>query len=211
MRRLPVYILVDISGSMRGEPIEAVKLGMNSLVDTLRQDPYALETAYLSIIAFNNEIHPVLPLTELYKVQLVDVKAELGTYIGKVLRYLSDKIEEEIVTNTPEKKGDWRPIVFIMTDGRSGDSVEKAMKSIDKKKLGMVVACATGKEPNLQALHCITDNVIQLNGLDRESIGAFFKWISQSVSSSSMRVTDSNQEMQTMEELPPLPAVIQLV
>lgn len=45
MRRLPVYLLLDTSGSMYGEPIEAVKNGVQVLVSTLRQDPYALETA----------------------------------------------------------------------------------------------------------------------------------------------------------------------
>ena len=53
MRRLPVYLLLDTSGSMHGEPIEAVKNGMQILLSTLRQDPYALETAYLSLIAFD--------------------------------------------------------------------------------------------------------------------------------------------------------------
>ena len=54
MRRLPVYLLLDCSGSMYGEPIEAVKNGVQVLVSTLRQDPYALETAYLSIITFDS-------------------------------------------------------------------------------------------------------------------------------------------------------------
>ena len=50
MRRLPVYLLLDTSGSMYGEPIEAVKNGVQTLISTLRSDPYALETAYISII-----------------------------------------------------------------------------------------------------------------------------------------------------------------
>ena len=52
MRRLPVYLLLDTSGSMSGEPIEAVKSGVQILISTLRQDPYALETAYLSVLGF---------------------------------------------------------------------------------------------------------------------------------------------------------------
>lgn len=35
MRRLPVYLLLDTSGSMSGEPIEAVKNGVQILVSTL--------------------------------------------------------------------------------------------------------------------------------------------------------------------------------
>lgn len=43
MRRLPVYLLLDTSGSMHGEPIEAVKNGVQTLLTTLKQDPYALK------------------------------------------------------------------------------------------------------------------------------------------------------------------------
>ena len=65
MRRLPVYLLLDTSGSMYGEPIEAVKNGVQTLISTLRGDPYALETAYISIITFNSTAQQVTPLTEL--------------------------------------------------------------------------------------------------------------------------------------------------
>ena len=45
MRRLPVYLVIDTSGSMYGESIESVKNGIDLLVSSLRQDPHALETA----------------------------------------------------------------------------------------------------------------------------------------------------------------------
>lgn len=64
MRKLPIYLLLDTSGSMHGEPIEAVKNGVEMLVSTLRNDPYALETAYLSVITFNTNAQQLVPLTE---------------------------------------------------------------------------------------------------------------------------------------------------
>ena len=63
-RRLPVYLLLDCSGSMTGEPIEAVKQGMKALLMELRSDPQALETAYLSVITFASNAVQVCPLTE---------------------------------------------------------------------------------------------------------------------------------------------------
>ena len=48
IRRLPVYLLLDCSGSMSGEPIEAVKQGIKALLTELKGDPQALETACLS-------------------------------------------------------------------------------------------------------------------------------------------------------------------
>lgn len=52
-RRLPVYLLLDTSASMIGEPIEAVKTGLQTLLSVLRQDSYALETVHLSLITFD--------------------------------------------------------------------------------------------------------------------------------------------------------------
>ena len=52
MRRLPIYFLVDVSESMVGTPVEQVQEGMRAIIQDLRVDPYALETVFVSIIAF---------------------------------------------------------------------------------------------------------------------------------------------------------------
>jgi uncharacterized protein YegL len=53
LRRLPVYLLLDTSGSMRGEPIQSVNVGLHAMLQALRQDPYALESVHLSVITFD--------------------------------------------------------------------------------------------------------------------------------------------------------------
>lgn len=65
MRRLPIYFLVDVSESMVGEPIKQVENGMRQIVQELRTDPYALETAFISVIAFAGKAKSLSPLTEL--------------------------------------------------------------------------------------------------------------------------------------------------
>ena len=52
MRRLPVYFLLDISGSMRGEPIQALNNSLSGMINTLRSDAQASETLWISIITF---------------------------------------------------------------------------------------------------------------------------------------------------------------
>ena len=69
IRRLPVYLLLDCSGSMSGEPIEAVKQGIKALLTELKGDPQALETACLSVITFNSTARQISPLTELMPLQ----------------------------------------------------------------------------------------------------------------------------------------------
>jgi len=65
MRRLPIFFLVDVSESMVGEPIEQVQEGISSLIKELRTDPYALETVYVSIIAFAGKAIKITPMIEL--------------------------------------------------------------------------------------------------------------------------------------------------
>ena len=125
MRRLPVYLLLDTSGSMYGEPIEAVKNGVQTLISTLRSDPYALETAYISIITFNSSAQQVTPLTELAAFQQPIIDASGCTALGGALDLLAKKIDSEITKTTVEVKGDWRPLVFIMTDGVPTDDMSK--------------------------------------------------------------------------------------
>lgn len=211
MRRLPVYLLLDCSGSMYGEPIEAVKNGVQVLVSTLRQDPYALETAYLSIITFDSSAQQVSPLTELAAFQQPNIQASGCTALGEALALLSQKADQEVTKTTPEQKGDWKPLVFIMTDGEPTDDLNKGLAEFKKRKWGMVVACAAGSGANTDTLKKITECVVSLDTAYSATIKAFFKWVSASVSSGSMKVEATGAEATTLSELPPPPPEVNIV
>lgn len=211
MRRLPVYLLLDTSGSMYGEPIEAVKNGVQTLISTLRSDPYALETAYLSIITFNSTAQQITPLTELAAIQQPSIDAGGCTVLGGALELLAKKVDSEITKTTAEVKGDWRPLVFLMTDGEPTDSITRGLEEFKKHKFGMVVACAAGQGANVNTLKQITENVVQLDTADSATIKAFFKWVSASISTSSKSVEETSAEATTMSELPPPPAEVNIV
>ena len=121
-RRLPVYLLLDCSGSMMGEPIEAVKQGIKALLSELRGDPQALETAYLSVITFDSSARQVTPLTELLQFKEPEISAGGATALGEALNVLMDCVETEVRKSTETQKGDWRPLVFILTDGSPTDT-----------------------------------------------------------------------------------------
>ncbi|QIU92791.1 vWA domain-containing protein [Bacteroides faecium] len=211
MRRLPVYLLLDTSGSMYGEPIEAVKNGVQVLISTLRQDPYALETAYLSIITFNSSAQQIIPLTELSTFQQPNIDANGCTALGEALALLATKVDAEVTKTTPEVKGDWKPLVFIMTDGEPTDDLNKGLAEFKKRKFGMVVACAAGQGANTDTLKKITECVVQLDTADSATIKSFFKWVSASVSAGSMKVEDTGKEVSGMSELPPPPPEVNIV
>lgn len=196
---------------MYGEPIEAVKNGVQTLISTLRNDPYALETAYISIITFDSSAQQITPLTELASFQQPNIQANGCTVLGEALELLSKKIDSEIVKTTAEVKGDWRPLVFIMTDGTPTDDITQGLNAFKKRKCGMVVACAAGQGANVNTLKQITENVVQLDNADSATIKAFFKWVSASISTSSKSVEETSTEATTMSELPPPPPEVNIV
>ena len=210
-RRLPVYLLLDVSGSMSGEPIAAVQNGVQTMVSALMGDPQALESACLSVITFSNSAEQVVPLTELSQFNPPQLQAGGMTSLGEALAFVAQCADREVVKNTPEAKGDWKPLVFIMTDGGATDDVEKGLAEFRKKKWGIVVACAAGSGANKQELSKITEAVVSLDTTDSASIAAFFKWVSASVSTSSKSVGSQNKEPSGLDQLPPPPPEIQIL
>jgi uncharacterized protein YegL len=196
---------------MTGEPIEAVKNGVQVLISTLRQDPYALETAYLSVITFDSSAKQAVPLTELSLFQMPDIQASGTTSLGEALTLLSNKIDSEVTRTTAEVKGDWKPLVFLMTDGGPTDNWQKGLADFQKRKVGIVVACAAGQGADTKILKQITEIVVQLDTADSATIKAFFKWVSASVSTGSQKVEASGIDVGGLNELPPPPPEVNIV
>lgn len=208
MRRLPVYILIDTSTSMRGEPIIAVELGLKALMESLNRDPYALETVCLSIITYNSQAEQILPLTEVYKTRIPELTAKGRSALGEALELLCEKVEKEVHKNTPEAKGDWKPLLFVLSDGGYSGPIAKPISEFKKLQFGFVVACAAGSKSKIDILRKITPNVIQISSTDTINIKAYFKWISSSISTTSTRIENTGESDISLEELPPLPKEI---
>ncbi|EOZ9163536.1 VWA domain-containing protein, partial [Enterobacter hormaechei] len=98
MRRLPVYLVIDTSGSMRGESIHSVNVGIQAMLSALRQDPYALESVHISIITYDNGAREFIPLTPLEDFQFSDivVPSAGGTFTGAALECLMQCVERDV-------------------------------------------------------------------------------------------------------------------
>ncbi|WP_298511216.1 VWA domain-containing protein [uncultured Kordia sp.] len=211
MRRLPVYLLLDTSGSMIGEPIEAVRNGIQVMVNSLRQNPQAIETAFLSVITFNSTAQQIVPLTDLTTFQIPDIRATGVTAMGQALSVVSNCIDNEVAKTTAESKGDWKPMIFIMTDGMPTDSLQNGLNELNKRRTAVVVACAAGSGADTNVLKKITENVVSLDTADSQSIAKFFAWVTASISTSSTKVEEAGQEASGLNELPPPPSELNIV
>ena len=190
MRRLPIFLLLDVSESMVGESLRQMQTGLDGLITTLRQDPYALETVYLGVIAFAGRARTLSPLVDLASFNAPKLPIGSGTSLGAALDHTMATLDKEVVGGSAGQKGDWRPIVFLVTDGRPTDNVEPALArwKAHYEKRATMVAIGVGTSVPLETLGRLTENVFHLKGRTEKDFKTFISWISQSISSQTRSV-----------------------
>lgn len=209
-RRLLAYFLLDTSGSMRGEPIQALNNGFNGLVNMLRTDPQAMDSLHISVITFDKEVQNIVPLTDLASFQPIEIQCpDSGpTHTGQALEMVCNLVNRELIKGTTERKGDWKPLLFIFTDGKPSD-LQKYREFIPKVKaldFGVIVGCAAGPKAEVSFLQELTDNVVKLDTTDANTLTTFFKWVS-----SSIEMGSKSQGTGESMTLPPPPSELNII
>ncbi len=144
MRRLPIFFLLDVSESMIGDNLRQLQHGLERLMTRLRTDPHALETVYISAIAFAGKARTLTPLTELGSFYPPRLPVGSGTSLGAAMNHLMDEIDRSVHKSTPEKKGDWKPVVYLMTDGKPTDDMAPALERWTRSYASRVTLVAIG-------------------------------------------------------------------
>ena len=187
MRRLPIFLVIDVSESMAGDHLRHMQEGISRLLTTLRSDPYALETVYLSVIAFAGVARTLAPLVELFSFYPPRLPIGSGTSIGAAIHQVMDDIDRHVIPNRPERKGDYKPVVYFMSDGKATDNPSAAVQRWQQHfaHRATLVSIGIGPFADLSILSTISHHTLRLEQCDEADFKAFINWISQSVSAQS--------------------------
>lgn len=203
-RRLPVYLLLDCSESMIGPGMDALQKGLSTLMMDLHSDPHALETVWLSVITFSDHARQVLPLTELSQARVPPLTVRPGTAFGEALEVLAESIGREVRTHSASAKGDWKPMVFLLTDGNPTDEWRGAaakLKTFAGSRPMNVIAIACGEDVDPIVLMDVASTVLRMDE-NPESFRALFQWISASLSVTSQAISGAGGGPVSLEKLP---------
>jgi len=209
-RRLLAYFLLDTSGSMRGEPIAALNNGFNGLISMLRSDPQAMDSLHISVVTFDREVNNLIPLIDLASFHPVEIKCpDSGpTHTGQALEMIYDLVNKDLIKGSSERKGDWKPLLFVFTDGKPSDlqKYREMMPKIKSLDFGVIVGCAAGPKAEVSFLQELTSNVVKLDTTDASTLTTFFQWVS-----SSIEMGSKSQGTGESMTLPPPPSELNII
>lgn len=206
-RKLPIYLVVDCSESMVGGPLQEVQKGIQALCNDLQGNPMALETVWISVISFSRGARQLLPLTEVLQFRPPSLPIGPGTDLGAGLEVLARCIGREVVRSTPTQKGDWKPMVFILTDGAPTDDWQGALARLKTAAgpNGMnAFAVGCGDDVDQAVLKQLAPTALMIKQADFASL---FKWISTSIGTVSCGLGEDGRGV----NLPSLPGQVFMV
>jgi uncharacterized protein YegL len=166
----------------------------------------ALETAHLSVITFARQAQQVVPLTDLFRFQLPPLKVKTGTALGAALKLLRECLSREVRRSSATSKGDYKPLVFLLTDGQPTDEWQEAAEALRRinPRPANLYAIGCGPDIDVEVLRQITDIVLLLDDLHPQAFKRFFVWLSGSVQSASLRPDAGTDSLGLL----PLPASV---
>jgi uncharacterized protein YegL len=184
--RCPCVLLLDTSGSMRGEPINALNEGLQTFKDALASDSLATKRVEVAIVTFGGSVQIVCDFTTMEGFHPPTLTANGDTPMGAailqgihLLRLRKDAYKAHGITY-------FRPWLFMITDGGPTDNkgptapwAEAVTQVSQGEKSKSFMFFSVGVEgANLEVLRKIgTNQPIMLKGLRFQDL---FKWLSQS-------------------------------
>lgn len=183
--RTPCVLVLDCSGSMRGEPIKQLNAGLQALEKELKDDIDASSRVQILIIKACGKDEAVVSADWVDAMNFTAPQMEAGglTPLGKAMELALKKIEAQKALYDSCGVTSKRPWIFLISDGEPTDYgweqvAEKCRLAQENKK---VIIHAVGTQgANLEKLAQFS--VLPPKRLTGLKFTAFFLWLSRSVS-----------------------------
>ncbi|PPS32260.1 VWA domain-containing protein [Pseudomonas amygdali] len=185
--RVPICLVLDVSGSMAGEPIRELQAGVKMFYEAVLEDEVAQYAAEISIVTFGSEAKRTVEFMAIGRQDVPALVADGTTAMGQGVNLALDLLEARKADYQRAGVDYFQPWMVIMTDGEPTDDISVASDRIrvlcESKKL-TVFPIAIGTAANVETLGMLSPGrpPLRLKGLNFRE---FFLWLSRSVSRAS--------------------------
>lgn len=192
-RPLPIFIMADTSGSMRGDKIDELNLALREMVNSLNNLDDIRGKFQLSIVTFGgDEVSIVHPLTDIEDLELKELNAAGRTPMGEAIKSVKELIEDREIVSSRS----YAPTVVLISDGIPTDcpeSIYKTKKYSDwepivefqkgeRSSKCQCLALGIGEDADTDMLKAFINNgeIPVIKAHDAPGITKFFRWVTMS-------------------------------
>ena len=182
--RLPVSLVLDVSGSMHGEPLSELQEGVMMFFNAVRSDEMASLSADISVVTFDCEARLALDFYSVERQVVPRLNAQGTTSMGAGVNMALDLLDARKQEYQTMGVDYYQPWMVLMTDGAPTDDIQGAsrrvVERVQQRKLS-VFPIGIGAGANMQCLQMFSPNrpPLRLKGLNFRE---FFIWLSMSMS-----------------------------
>jgi uncharacterized protein YegL len=131
--RCPCILLLDTSGSMKGEPIAQLNEGLVTFKDELSADALAQKRVEIALITFGPvQVHSDFQTADLFKPPKLETTGDtpMGAAILQALAILNQRKQAYKQNGISY----YRPWIFLITDGAPTDSWKEAANKVHESE-----------------------------------------------------------------------------
>lgn len=192
---LPVFLLLDCSGSMHGEKIDVLNNAVKEMINDFKGERLSEVDLKLCVITFGGDAKIHTDLSSINKIEFADLIANGMTPMGQALDLCSNIINDK--EKVPSKG--YKPVVVLVSDGMPNDSWESPLKEFNTGKRTSKCekwALAIGQDADKNMLQEFLNNPEKKvhDASAAKEISKFFKFVTMSTVARSKSV-DRNQEI----------------
>jgi len=183
-RPLPVILLLDVSGSMHGDPINSLNQSLKEMISTFADEEDVRAEINVAVITFGGEAKLHTPYRPARAIEWTDMSATGYTPLGGALDIAKNMIEDKTLISGRA----YRPTVVLVSDGAPNDSGwESKMDDFinngrSKKADRMALAIGSGADENMLKRFLNDPEKVVYHAEDALKIKQFFKFVTDTTS-----------------------------
>jgi uncharacterized protein YegL len=193
--RCPCILLLDVSGSMSGRPLDELNSGLATFRDELSTDDLAMKRVEVAIVTFG-PVKVELPFTTASIFYPPALQSQGDTPTGAAINQALALVEERKRDYKTNGISYYRPWVFLITDGKPTDSWQSAAAAIREgetsKKFAFFAIGVQGADMDTLRQISVREP-LSLQGLKFREL---FSWLSSSLRSVSRSTPDTEVSLE---------------